>query len=44
VARTLEAFELRNGLWSLAGVFKDEDTVAAPPFAAVPFGLAVLWG
>ena len=43
-ARTLEAFELREGLWSLVGVFKDEDTVAAPPFAAVPFGLAVLWG
>ena len=33
-ARTLEAFELRAGLWSLAGVFKDDDTVAAPPFAA----------
>ena len=43
-ARTLEAFELREGLWSLVGVFKDEDTVATPPFAAVPFGLAVLWG
>ena len=43
-ARTLEALELREGLWSLVGVFKDEDTVAAPPFAAVPFGLAVLWG
>jgi Uncharacterized protein conserved in cyanobacteria len=44
LARTLEAFELRDGLWSLTGVFKDEDTVAAPPFAAVPFDLAVLWG
>ena len=44
LARTLEAFELRDGLWSLAGIFKDEDTVAEPPFAAVPFGLAVLWG
>lgn len=43
-ARTLETFELRERLWSLVGVFKDEDTVAAPPFAAVPFGLAVLWG
>ena len=44
LARTLEAFELRDGLWSLAGVFKDGDSVAAPPFAAVPFDLAVLWG
>ena len=44
MARTLEAFALRDGLWSLAGVFKDDDTVVAPPFDAAPFGLAVLWG
>lgn len=41
--RTLEAFELREGRWSLAEVFKDEETVTAPPFAAAPFALAVLW-
>lgn len=43
-ACTLEAFELREGLWTLAGVFKDDDAVAAPPFAVAPFNLAVLWG
>lgn len=44
LARTLEAFELRAGQWSLAGVFQENDTVAAPPFAVAPFNLAVLWG
>ena len=44
LARTLEAFELRNGHWTLVEVFKDEDLIAAPPFAAAPFSLAVLWG
>ncbi|MBL8250799.1 MAG: hypothetical protein JNK31_03920 [Candidatus Competibacter sp.] len=39
-----DAEHRQKSLWSLAGVFKDDDTVAAPPFAAAPFGLAVLWG
>jgi Uma2 family endonuclease len=43
LARTLEAFELREGRWSLVEIFKDEETVTAPPFAAAPFSLAVLW-
>ncbi len=43
LAHTLEAFELREGRWSLAEIFKDEETVIAPPFAAAPFALAVLW-
>lgn len=44
MARTLEAFELRDGRWVLEAVFQNEDTVAAPPFTAAPFSLAVLWG
>jgi len=29
LARTLEAFELREGRWSLVEIFKDEETVTA---------------
>ena len=43
LVHTLEAFELREGRWSLVEIFKDEETVIAPPFAAAPFSLAVLW-
>ncbi|HOW76636.1 MAG TPA: Uma2 family endonuclease [Candidatus Competibacteraceae bacterium] len=44
MARTLEAFELRDGHWVLEVVFQNEEMVAAAPFAAAPFSLAVLWG
>ena len=43
-ARTLEAFELREGRWLLIAALKDDDRVAVPPFDAVEFGLADLWG
>lgn len=42
-ARTLEAFELREGHWMLIAALKDDDRVAIPPFDAVEFSLADLW-
>lgn len=41
--RTLEAYELREGLWTLLCTLKDDDPVAVPPFAAVTFALSDLW-
>jgi Uma2 family endonuclease len=41
--RLLETFELRDGLWVLLKAYRDDDAVAAPPFAAVPFQLGLLW-
>jgi Uma2 family endonuclease len=43
LARTLEAFELRQGQWVLLGVIGEDDPVCFPPFAAVTFSLADLW-
>jgi Uma2 family endonuclease len=43
LARTLEAFELREGRWVLIGSLKDDDPVVVAPFDAVPFSLADLW-
>lgn len=42
-AKMLETFELRDGLWVLLKTYTDNDEVAAPPFAAVPFALGLLW-
>lgn len=42
-ARTLEAYELREGAWMLIAVLKDDDAVSLPPFDAVSFSLADLW-
>ena len=42
-ARTLEAFELRDGAWVLIAALKEEDPVAVPPFDALTFSLASLW-
>jgi Uma2 family endonuclease len=44
IAQTLEAFELQQGRWTLIATLKDDDTVAVPPFDAVAFLLADLWG
>ncbi len=41
--RTLEAFELRDGQWTLIAAASDNDPVAIPPFDAVTFSLAALW-
>jgi Uma2 family endonuclease len=42
-ARTLEAFELRDGVWVLHATLKDDDEVRVPPFEAIAFPLAALW-
>jgi Uma2 family endonuclease len=43
-ARTLEAFALHEGHWLLIAALKDDDRVAVPPFDAIEFSLADLWG
>jgi len=43
LARTLGAFELREGQWVLLGAIGDDAPVCFPPFAAVSFSLADLW-
>ena len=44
LSSTLEAFDLRQGHWLLIASLKDDDQVAVPPFDAVSFSLADLWG
>ena len=39
----LEAFENRDGFWSLLGVWGEEDAVTVKPFDAVGIELAGLW-
>ena len=41
--RTLEAFTLREGAWTLAAALKDADEARVPPFDAIAFPLSVLW-
>jgi len=43
LARTLEAFELRGGAWTLTAALRDDEEVRVPPFDAVAFPLAALW-
>jgi Uma2 family endonuclease len=43
IERTLEVFELTSGRFALAATFKDADSVTAPPFAACPLALDLLW-
>lgn len=43
VERTLEAYELRQGFWTLLATLKDDDPVSLPPFDAISFALAELW-
>ncbi|MGZ8217818.1 Uma2 family endonuclease [Methylomagnum sp.] len=40
---TLEAYQLRDGAWTLIAVHKDDDAVSVPPFEAISFVLADLW-
>ncbi|MDE2791583.1 MAG: Uma2 family endonuclease [Paracoccaceae bacterium] len=42
-ARTLEAFELREGLWLLLATLADDVPVSLPPFDAITFPLDALW-
>ena len=42
-ARTLEAFELREGHWLLLATLVDDVPVSRPPFDAITFPLNALW-
>ncbi len=42
-ARTLEAFTLRDGAWTLTAAFGEGDEVRAAPFEALKFPLEALW-
>jgi Uma2 family endonuclease len=42
-ARTLEAFTLDAGRWTLAAAFQDGDDIRAAPFEALTFPLGALW-
>lgn len=42
-ARTLEAFELRDGHWALLDTLTDDAPVSLPPFDAIRFSLGDLW-
>jgi len=42
-ARTLEAFELREGQWVPIASLADADAVSVPPFDAISFPLSNLW-
>jgi Uma2 family endonuclease len=42
-ARTLEAFVLNGGAWTLAATLTDDAEVRLPPFEAAPFPLSALW-
>lgn len=43
IARTLEAFELREGFWVLLDTLAENDSVSLPPFDAITFSLGDLW-
>jgi Uma2 family endonuclease len=42
-ARTLEAFTLTAGAWTLTAAFQDGDDIRAAPFDALVFPLGALW-
>ena len=42
-ARTLEAFALRDGAWTLTAALKVDEEVRVAPFDAIAFPLSVLW-
>ena len=42
-ARTLEAFEIREGQWLLLATLTDDAPVSLPPFDAITFPLDALW-
>ena len=43
IDRTLEAFALADGRWTLIATAQDEDHVSIPPFDATTFSLGELW-
>ncbi len=42
-ARTLEAFELRDGFWALLDMLTGDAGISVPPFDAISFDLSDLW-
>jgi len=44
IAETVEVFELRDGSWTLLGVYGEDQTVALTPFEAIEIPLSYLWG
>ena len=43
IVRTLEAFRLENGRWTVLGTWRDDAEVRAEPFDAVALPLGMLW-
>lgn len=43
VARTLEVLRLREGFWTIVGVYCDSDLVRIEPFEAFGLELDILW-
>ena len=41
--KTLEAYELTNGKWTLLATLKEDDSVQLPPFDVIAFPLDALW-
>jgi len=41
--RTLEAYELRQGSWTLLTVLDEDKPVSVAPFDATEFPLSALW-
>ena len=43
LVRTLEAFALRDGRWTVIGLFQEQDLVTVEPFAEIALELGGLW-
>ncbi len=43
LARTLEAYTLAGGRWTVIGLYKDQDVVSVAPFTEIELPLADLW-
>lgn len=43
LAHTLEAFALRDGRWTVIGLFQEQDSVTVEPFTEMALELGALW-
>jgi len=43
LARTLEAFALREGRWTVMGLFQEQEAVSVEPFQEIALELGALW-
>ena len=43
LAHTLEAFALREGRWTVIGLFQEQDAVSVEPFTEIALELGALW-